>query len=215
MLDQEQLMAQIRKVQEDVQEAQEEIAAMVAVGHAAGESIEVEVGGEQLVRRFSISPRVVNLPLEELAMLEELLKIATNNALTKIQEATAERMSIVTGGLDIPGFDGSSANTLDQEQLMAQIRQVQEDVQNAQEEIAAMLALGHAAGESIEVEVGGDQLVHRFTISPRVVNLPAEEIAMLEELLKIATNNALTKIQEATAERMSIVTGGLDIPGFD
>ncbi len=103
MVNQEQLMEQIRKVQADVQQAQEEISAMVVIGYAAGESIQVEVGGDQVVRRIKLSPAVVDPNAIEL--LEDLIMIAVNDALAKIQDITAERMAEVTGGLDLPGLE--------------------------------------------------------------------------------------------------------------
>ena len=103
MLNQEQLMEQIRKVQEDVQAAQEEISQMVVTGYAAGESIQIEISGEQIVRSVKLSPAVVDP--NSIEFLEDLLAIAMNDALTKLQEVTTARMSQVTGDLDLPGFD--------------------------------------------------------------------------------------------------------------
>ncbi len=100
MLNPQQLREQIRRVQEEVQRAQEDIAAMVVVGYAAGESVQVEIGGDQQVRAVRISPAVVDP--EEIELLEDLLKIAINDALTQLQDATAERMNEVTGGMDLP-----------------------------------------------------------------------------------------------------------------
>ena len=102
-MNEEQLMEQIRKVQADVQQAQEEISNMVIIGYAAGESIQIEVGGDQVVRRVKLSPAVVDPQAVEL--LEDLLVIAMNDVLGKIQDITAERMAEVTGGLELPGFD--------------------------------------------------------------------------------------------------------------
>jgi DNA-binding YbaB/EbfC family protein len=96
---------------------------------------------------------------------------------------------------------------------MEQIRKVQEDVQAAQEEISAMTVIGYAAGESVQVEVGGDQVVRRVKLSPAVVD--PDSIELLEDLLMIAINDALGKIQDITAERMAAVTGGLDLPGLE
>ena len=95
-------------------------------------------------------------------------------------------------------------------QLKEQIRRVQEEVQRAQEDIAAMVVIGYAAGESIQIEIGGDQQVRSIRISPAVVD--PDDIEMLEDLIKIALNDALTKLQDATAERMNEVTGGMDLP---
>ena len=99
---------------------------------------------------------------------------------------------------------------LNPQQLKEQIRRVQEEVQRAQEDIAAMTAVGYAAGESVQIEIGGDQQARSVRISPAVVD--PDDIEMLEDLIKIALNDALTKIQDATAERMNEVTGGMDLP---
>jgi DNA-binding YbaB/EbfC family protein len=99
---------------------------------------------------------------------------------------------------------------LNPQQLKEQIRRVQEEVQRAQEDIAAMTVIGYAAGTSIQIEIGGDQQARAVHISPLVVD--PDDIERLEELILLALNDALTKIQDATAERMNEVTGGMDLP---
>jgi len=100
MLNPQQLKEQIRRVQEEVQRAQEDIASMTAIGYAAGTSVQIEMGGDQQARSVRISPAVVDI--DDIERLEDLIMIALNDALTKIQDATAERMNEVTGGMDLP-----------------------------------------------------------------------------------------------------------------
>ena len=49
-------------------------------------------------------------------------------------------------------------------------------------------------------------------IDPEVVD--PEDVEMLQDLIRAAVNEALTKSQEMVAAEMSKLTGGLNIPGI-
>ena len=56
----------------------------------------------------------------------------------------------------------------------------------------------------------GKQIVESVTIEPEA----AEEIDLLQDMVLAAVNDASTKAQELAAQKMSVVTGGMNIPGF-
>ena len=60
------------------------------------------VNGKQELLSIKIEPQVIN---EDVEMLEDLILAATNQALTRSQEAAAEHMQQATGGLigNLPG----------------------------------------------------------------------------------------------------------------
>ena len=53
-------------------------------------------------------------------------------------------------------------------------------------------------------------MVESVTIDPEA----AEELDLLQDLVAAAVNDAFTKTQEIAGQKMSAVTGGLNIPGL-
>lgn len=97
-----QLMQQAQKVQEDLKKAQEEMADLEVTGEAGGGLVKVQMNGKHEVRRVSIDPEVA----DDREMIEDLVAAAVNDAVGRVQEATRERMSGLTGGLPMPpGFN--------------------------------------------------------------------------------------------------------------
>jgi len=97
-------------------------------------------------------------------------------------------------------------------QLMQQAQQVQENLKKAQEELADLEVTGEAGGGLVKILMNGRHEVRRVTIDPEV----ADDREMVEDLVAAAINDAVKRIQEATQERMSGLTGGLPMPpGFN
>lgn len=97
-----QLMQQAQKMQEDLKKAQQELASLEVTGTAGGGLVEVLMSGRHEVRRVRIDPQAGG----DLEMLEDLIAAATNDAVNRVQEASREKMSGLTGGMPLPpGFD--------------------------------------------------------------------------------------------------------------
>lgn len=101
-MNQAHLMAQFKKMQAEMQKAQEELANTVVSGSAAGGSVTVEMSCDQRVKRVKISKDAVDP--DDLETLEDLVVVAMNDALGKASEASQKRMSSATGGMRIPGM---------------------------------------------------------------------------------------------------------------
>ena len=56
------------------------------------------------------------------------------------------------------------------------------------------------------------QILLEIKISPDVVD--ADDIEMLEDLILVAVNDALKKVDEVSQSQMSRLTGGMNIPGL-
>ena len=96
-----QLMQQAQKMQEGLKQAQEELANLEVTGHAGGGMVEVALSGRHEVRRMRIDPAVA----DDVEMLEDLVAAAFNDAVNRVQEASQEKMSGLTGGMPMPpGF---------------------------------------------------------------------------------------------------------------
>jgi len=91
-------------------------------------------------------------------------------------------------------------------------QQLQADMAKAQEEIAAMVLEGTAGGGAVTAQVRGTGEVVSVTLDKDVVD--PEDVEMLQDLITAAVNDGVHKVQEAAAERMARVTGGMRIPGL-
>ena len=96
------LLAQVKKMQDEMTKAQEELAGTVVTGTAAGGAIAVNVTCDQRVKSVVISKDAVDV--NDLEMLEDLIVVAVNDALGKAGEVSQQRMAALTGGMRIPGL---------------------------------------------------------------------------------------------------------------
>jgi len=101
---------------------------------------------------------------------------------------------------------------VNQANLMAQMRKMQQEMGKAQEELANTVVTGTAAGETVKVEMTCDHRVKAVKIAPEAIDPGDAET--LEDLIVVACNDALKKADEAAQSRMGQVTGGLRIPGL-
>ncbi|MFP4147590.1 MAG: YbaB/EbfC family nucleoid-associated protein [Halorhodospira sp.] len=93
------MMKQAQKLQEDMQKAQEEIAAMEVVGEAGAGMVKVTMTGRHEVRKVEIDPSLFE---DDREMVEDLVAAACNDAVQKIQRESQERMSSMTESLGLP-----------------------------------------------------------------------------------------------------------------
>jgi DNA-binding YbaB/EbfC family protein len=95
-------MQQAQRMQENLKRVQEEVAALEVTGQAGGNMVSVVINGRHEVKRVKIDPALAGGDLE---MLEDLLVAACNDANNRIAELSQQRMSEVTGGMNLPpGF---------------------------------------------------------------------------------------------------------------
>ena len=93
------LMKQAQAMQESMQKAQAEIAAMEVVGEAGGGMVKITMNGRHEVRRVQIEPAVAG---EDREMLEDLVCAAANDAVHKLEARVQEKMASLTAGLPLP-----------------------------------------------------------------------------------------------------------------
>ena len=85
---------------EMLQKVQDELETLTVEGSAGGGVVTVVMTGKQTVESVQIEPEA----LEDLEMLQDLVTAAVNDALNKSQEMASEKLSVITGGLNIPGL---------------------------------------------------------------------------------------------------------------
>lgn len=95
-------------------------------------------------------------------------------------------------------------------QAQRQAQRLQEQMEQIQEELETITVEGSAGGGVVKVVMSGKQVVESVTIDPEA----AEELDLLQDLVAAAVNDAFTKAQEIASQKMSVVTGGLNIPGL-
>ncbi len=96
--------------------------------------------------------------------------------------------------------------------LMQQAQRMQESMQRAQEELAALEVTGQAGGGLVSVVMSGRHDVRRVTIDRKLF---ADDPEMAEDLVAAAVNDAVNKVAALSQERMSGLTQGMNLPpGF-
>ncbi|MDQ0091560.1 DNA-binding YbaB/EbfC family protein [Paenibacillus anaericanus] len=97
-------------------------------------------------------------------------------------------------------------------QMMKQVKKMQEQMLKAQEELGDKVIEGSAGGGVVTVQVNGHKKVISLNIKPEAVD--PEDVEMLQDLVLTAVNDALTKAEELANQDMGKFTGGMKIPGL-
>ncbi len=93
------LMKQAQAMQEGLRRAQEELAKVEVTGTAGGGVVDVTMNCRHDVKRIRIDPSLLQ---DDKEVLEDLLAAAVNDAVRKVEKATQEKLSGLTGG--VPGL---------------------------------------------------------------------------------------------------------------
>ena len=91
------LMKQAQRMQRQMEESQKELETKEFTAKAGGRAVEVTVTGKKEVTKVKLSQEVVDP--DDVEMLEDLVMAATNEALRMAEDANAEVMNKMTGGL--------------------------------------------------------------------------------------------------------------------
>jgi hypothetical protein len=95
-------------------------------------------------------------------------------------------------------------------QMMKQAQEMQAKIAEIQARLDEAEITGAAGAGLITVTLTGKGTVRRIHIDPTVVD--ADDVAVLEDLVTAAFNDAKIKMDALVAEKMSEVTGGLQLP---
>jgi nucleoid-associated protein EbfC len=98
-----QMMQQAQKMQEKMAEMQESLADYEATGSSGAGIVQVTLNGKGEARRVHIDG--AKFDPGEVAVVEDLIVAAINDARAKVDAHAAEKMAELTGGLQLPpGF---------------------------------------------------------------------------------------------------------------
>ncbi len=87
------------------------------------------------------------------------------------------------------------------DKILEKAQKMQAKIQKVQEEIANSEFIGEASNGLVKVTISGNLKVKEVKIDPTTVN--KDDVEMLEELLMIAMNDALNKVEEKSQNSLA------------
>jgi nucleoid-associated protein EbfC len=96
------MMAQIKKMQEQMAAAQEELAVQTITSSVGGGAVKVTMTGDQHCTAVEIDPEMIKDADAE--MLQDLILSGVNQALDDSRKMAEDKMAPLTGGLSGLGF---------------------------------------------------------------------------------------------------------------
>lgn len=96
------LVRQAQKFQKQMEEMQKELETKVYEASAGGGAVTAKANGKKQLIEITVKPEVVDP--DDVEMLQDLILTACNQALKQAEDATANEMGKLTGGLNMPGL---------------------------------------------------------------------------------------------------------------
>jgi DNA-binding YbaB/EbfC family protein len=96
------MLQQAQKMQKDIEKTQAEIELIEVDGSAGGGVVTFTVNGKYEVCKVKIKPEAIDPSDPE--MLEDLVRAAANDAISKVKDLAKNKMAKVTGGMNLPGM---------------------------------------------------------------------------------------------------------------
>ncbi|MFD2673408.1 YbaB/EbfC family nucleoid-associated protein [Marinicrinis sediminis] len=97
-------------------------------------------------------------------------------------------------------------------QMMKQVKKMQEQMMKAQEELGEKKIEGTAGGGVVTATVNGHRKLLDIQIKPEAVD--PEDVEMLQDLIIAAVNDAMSQAEELANKDLGKFTGGMNIPGL-
>ena len=96
--------------------------------------------------------------------------------------------------------------------MIKQAQKMQEEMIKAQEALSAQEFEASVGGGAVSVKASGSKEILEIKISPDAID--PEDVEMLEDMIVSAVNEVLRKTDEAQANNLKGLTGGMSIPGL-
>ena len=98
---------------------------------------------------------------------------------------------------------------MDMQQVLEQARAMQQQLMDAQDNMANVEVSATAGGGMVRVSATADMKLTSVSIDPDAVD--PDDVGMLEDLVLSAANAALAKANEAANAQVAGITGGIDM----
>lgn len=108
------------------------------------------------------------------------------------------------------GYGGGGAANL--QQLARQAQKMQEQMEVASAELDEKEYTAAAGGDAVKATVLGKMEVKSVEIKPEVID--PDDAEMLGDLVTAAINAALREAAQEKEEKMTAISGGMNIPGI-
>ncbi|MFI4963610.1 MAG: YbaB/EbfC family nucleoid-associated protein [Legionellales bacterium] len=104
------LMKEAQKMQQRMQEAQQQLTQLVVTGESGGRKVQIKMNGRHDATEVVISPTLMD---DDVELLQDLIAAAINDAVQKIEKVSKQKIAELTAGLNLPtditGGEGSGA----------------------------------------------------------------------------------------------------------
>lgn len=96
--------------------------------------------------------------------------------------------------------------------MFKQVQKMQSEMQRIQEELGHEKVEATAGGGAVKVVASGKQEILEIKVDPSAFD--SSDISILEDMLLVAANDALSKSSDLANKRLGHLTSGLSIPGL-
>jgi DNA-binding YbaB/EbfC family protein len=93
-------------------------------------------------------------------------------------------------------------------EILKNAQKLQEQMGALQNKLAAIVVTGSSGGGMVEIDLNGKMEVLAVRVAPEA----AEDLAMLQDLIKAAFTAALDKARERSGAEMGALTAGMGVP---
>ena len=107
------------------------------------------------------------------------------------------------------GFPGMGGG-MNPQQMMMKVQKMQQQMAQAQEEIANTEITASAGGGMVTVKMTGGYTMVAVEIKPEAVD--PDDVDMLQDMVMAAMNEALQQVEELSEKKMGAFSGGM--PGL-
>jgi DNA-binding YbaB/EbfC family protein len=110
------------------------------------------------------------------------------------------------------GKKPSAGGAGNMQKQVQQMQMMQKKMEEMQAELDTKEVEATAGGGAVSITVNGKKEIVKVTLKPEVVD--PDDVEMLQDLIMVATNEAMRQIEEMSQNEMGKLTGGLSIPGM-
>jgi len=96
--------------------------------------------------------------------------------------------------------------------MMKQVQQMQKTMEKKQGEIELQEFEATAGGGAIKVTANGKKVITAIELNADIVD--PDDIEMLQDLIIVAVNDAISSAEKAMSDAMGDMTGGMKMPGM-